>query len=84
MLVDDHALVREGLESVIAKCDDLVVVGTVGIGPEALALRNDQEVHVVLLDMRMDGLELRLWAMGPPTLAHFYLPVLRNGLITCR
>lgn len=57
LLVDDHALVREGLEGVIAKCDDLVVVGSVGSGPEALALCRQQDVHVVLLDMRMPGMD---------------------------
>lgn len=57
LLVDDHALVREGLESVIAKCDDLIVVGSVGSGPEALELCREQEVHVVLLDMRMPGMD---------------------------
>ena len=58
LLVDDHALVREGLEGAIAKCDDLVIVGSVGSSPEALALCRQQDVNVVLLDMRMDGLEV--------------------------
>ena len=57
LLVDDHALVREGFEGVIAKSVDLRVVGSVGSGPEALELCRQQQVDVVLLDMRMSGMD---------------------------
>jgi DNA-binding NarL/FixJ family response regulator len=59
MIVDDHAVVREGIEAVIAKHADLSVVASVGSGGEALAALDQALPDVVLLDLRMpemDGL----------------------------
>jgi two-component system, NarL family, response regulator len=59
MIVDDHAVVREGLEAVIARQADMTVVASLGSGQEALAVLAQAAPDVVLLDLRMpevDGL----------------------------
>jgi len=35
VIVDDHAVVREGLERILAKCADIEVVGSASSGEEA-------------------------------------------------
>lgn len=61
MLIDDHQVVREGIEAMIAVEQDMCVVASVGSGAEALAHLSTAAPDVVLLDVRMpeqDGLEV--------------------------
>jgi len=53
LLVDDHALVRAGLASLIATTDDLVVVGEAANGEEAVRLATDLVPDVVVMDLSM-------------------------------
>ncbi|MFQ5344292.1 MAG: response regulator [Anaerolineae bacterium] len=55
-IVDDQTLVREGLASLLALVPDLTVVGTAANGREALALVAEQSPDVVLMDVRMPGM----------------------------
>jgi DNA-binding NarL/FixJ family response regulator len=60
LLVDDHSIVREGLEGVIRESKDMLLAGSVGSGKEALGFCRQQAVDIVLLDLRMpdmDGIE---------------------------
>ena len=60
LLVDDHTLFREGLESLLSR-RDINVLAAVGSGQEGLRLATELEPDVVLLDMRMpemDGMEV--------------------------
>jgi len=60
LLVDDDALVRESLSSILSSEDDIDVVGTAGNGEEALRFLKAQPAEVVLMDLRMpvmDGIE---------------------------
>jgi len=60
LLVDDHTLFREGLESLLSR-RDINVLAAVGSGAEGLRLATELEPDVVLLDMRMptmDGIEV--------------------------
>jgi len=60
LLVDDHTLFREGLESLLSR-RDINIVAAVGSGQEGLRLATELEPDVVLLDMRMpemDGMEV--------------------------
>ncbi|MCP4645293.1 MAG: response regulator transcription factor, partial [bacterium] len=55
-IVDDQTLVREGLASLLAMVPDLTVVGRAADGRAALALVAEQSPDVVLMDMRMPGM----------------------------
>ena len=55
LLVDDHAVVREGLEALLGLEADLKVAGSVGSGDEALAFCEEHPPDVVLLDLRLPG-----------------------------
>jgi NarL family two-component system response regulator LiaR len=60
LLADDHAIVREGLTSVISRQGDMQVVGQATNGQEAVALALTLLPDVILLDLMMpimDGLE---------------------------
>jgi DNA-binding NarL/FixJ family response regulator len=60
LLVDDHALFREGLAMIIAGQPDLEVVGEAGDGLEAIVKAAELRPDLVLLDIQMpgcDGLE---------------------------
>ena len=74
LLVDDQPLVRAGLHRILASEDDLEIAGEAGDGAEALTLLASTSVDVVVMDMRMrgmDGIEAtrRIRAdEGPPVL----------------
>jgi DNA-binding NarL/FixJ family response regulator len=55
VVVDDQALVREGLALVLGAQPDIEVIGQYGSGTELLAALNDQ-VDVILLDLYMPGM----------------------------
>lgn len=64
LIVDDHKLIREGIQSMLSGVDDLEVVGMVSTGEEAI---NEARVHkpdVVLMDIvmpGMNGIEASRW-----------------------
>ena len=57
MTVDDHPLVREGLRFMLATSDDLLFVGDAADGGTALQLINEVQPDVILLDIRMPGMD---------------------------
>ncbi len=60
LLVDDHALFRQGLQSLLDSRPNIDVVGTAGDGCEAVRMVRETLPHVVLMDIEMpncDGLE---------------------------
>jgi DNA-binding NarL/FixJ family response regulator len=57
MLVDDHPVVREGLRGMLEAEPDLTVVGEAGSGEEAVAQARAVESDVILMDLRMPGLD---------------------------
>jgi DNA-binding NarL/FixJ family response regulator len=56
LVVDDHAVVRRGLESLLATADDIAVVGTAADGSEAITLAAQHLPDVVLMDLSMPGI----------------------------
>ena len=56
-LVDDHPVVREGLRGMLEAEPDLTVVGEAGSGAEAVAQAPVVEPDVILMDLRMPGLD---------------------------
>src|SRR5881628_1032225 len=60
LLVDDHELVRQGIASMLAKAEDLAIVGEAKTGREAIETARKELPDVVLMDVKMpdmDGLE---------------------------
>lgn len=53
MIVDDHPLVAEGIQSILETYDDIHVVGTLSNGQEAIDLVEILEPDVILMDLNM-------------------------------
>ncbi len=53
LIVDDHAVVRAGLEQLLGNHDDFEVIASATDGHEALALTVAEEPDVVLMDLSM-------------------------------
>jgi two-component system, NarL family, response regulator LiaR len=56
VIVDDHVLVRSGLEVVLGMFDDIELAGQAGDGEEAVRLCSELSPDVVLMDLVMPGM----------------------------
>lgn len=56
LLVDDHELVRRGIQMVLRAKSNLEVVGEAASGAQAIELARKLQPDVVLLDMKMPGM----------------------------
>ncbi|MEV5325452.1 response regulator transcription factor [Nonomuraea sp. NPDC052634] len=91
LIADDHPIVRDGLCAALAReaADDIVVVGEAGDGEEAVRLAADLSPDVILMDLRMPGMDgmtaiRRLAGTGPRVLVlttfdNDVLPALEAG-----
>jgi DNA-binding NarL/FixJ family response regulator len=71
LVVDDHAVVRDGLRALLSSSEGFECVGTAGDGAEALVAARQLAPDVIVMDLsmpRMDGVEAtrRLHASGGP------------------
>jgi DNA-binding NarL/FixJ family response regulator len=57
VVADDQTAVREGLAVLLDLLDDVTVVGTAGDGAEAVRLVAEHGADVVLMDLRMPGVD---------------------------
>jgi len=57
VLADDQPLVRAGLRMIIADAPDLEIVGEAGTGTEAVRLIRKLHCDVVVMDIRMPGMD---------------------------
>ncbi|MFG2653057.1 response regulator [Streptomyces sp. NPDC048436] len=57
VLADDQPLVRAGLRVLMADTPDIEVVGEAGTGAEAVRLARDVRPDVVVMDIRMPGMD---------------------------
>ena len=60
VLADDHPLLRKALKDLLAKENDLEIVGEAGDGEEAVRLATETSPNIVIMDIsmpNMDGLE---------------------------
>lgn len=56
ILIDDHAVVREGVRAVLETVDDIRVVGEFASGGEALETCSALQPDIALVDLKMPGL----------------------------
>ncbi|MBD1865715.1 response regulator transcription factor [Cyanobacteria bacterium FACHB-471] len=57
LVVDDHPVVRQGLIGMLEKAPDIVIVGQGRNGHEAIAVFQQQQPDVTLMDLRMPEME---------------------------
>jgi DNA-binding NarL/FixJ family response regulator len=57
LIVDDHPVVRDGLSGMFASSPEFAVLGQAGDGAEAIRLAQALEPDVILMDLRMPGLD---------------------------
>ena len=57
MIVDDHRIVRDGLEQLLSTTDDLVFIGSAADGEAAVALALQVQPDVILMDLSMPILD---------------------------
>lgn len=57
MLVDDHPLLRKGLNQLIELEDDMYVVAEAGDGKTALSIAQEDEPDLIVLDLNMQGMD---------------------------
>ncbi|ABG58538.1 response regulator transcription factor [Cytophaga hutchinsonii] len=55
-IADDHEIFRDGVRQLISNESDMEVVGTASSGEEALELLKDNHADVVIMDIRMSGM----------------------------
>jgi len=57
LVVDDHAMVRNGLKALLQEYEDIEVIGMAGSGAEAIELAERLKPDVVLMDLLMPGMD---------------------------
>jgi DNA-binding NarL/FixJ family response regulator len=57
LVADDHPIVRQGIAALLGATDDFDVVGLAGDGLEAVAMAAALEPDLVVMDLRMPGLD---------------------------
>jgi len=57
LLVDDHDIVRFGIKRLLQDVKDIKVVGETSSGEESLNLVRQLEPHVILMDLKMPGID---------------------------
>jgi DNA-binding NarL/FixJ family response regulator len=72
LLADDEVLVRDGFRAMLQAHPDIEVVAEAGDGSEAVALTAEHDPDVVLMDVRMPGVDgidatRRIAALNPAT-----------------
>jgi DNA-binding NarL/FixJ family response regulator len=57
LIVDDHPVVRQGLRALLEVQDEMTVAGEAGDGPAAISLAESLRPDIVLLDLKLPGMD---------------------------
>jgi len=57
LISDDHLIVRQGLRLILETADDFELVGEAVDGAEAIRLAAERHPNVILMDLRMPGMD---------------------------
>ena len=57
LIVDDHPVFRQGVVTVLAGCSDIAILAEAGSGEECIRLVESLAPDLILLDLRMKGLD---------------------------
>src|SRR5579872_7575099 len=57
LLADDHSLFRAGLKDLLDGTSNFVIVAEASTGPEALELVEKKKPDIVLMDIRLPGMD---------------------------
>lgn len=82
ILIDDHALVRDGIRLILRNSKDIQIIGEAGTGVEGVQLVRELQPTIVILDLKLpdiSGIEVatRLLRLTPAPKnlgSHFGLP----------
>ncbi len=56
LLVDDHKLIRDGIEAMLQNTEDIEIIGSVSSGEEAINEVRQNKPDVILMDIMMGGM----------------------------
>jgi DNA-binding NarL/FixJ family response regulator len=56
LLVDDHAILRDGLKNILSFEDDITVIGEAISGEEAIKLTEELSPDVIIMDINLPGM----------------------------
>lgn len=76
LIVDDHFVVRKGIEALLTEYDDIEVVGEACDGRAAVQLTQDLEPDVILMDLlmpEMNGVEATRLIKGSASKCHILI-----------
>jgi two-component system, NarL family, response regulator YdfI len=57
LIADDHGIVRDGLRLIFETNEDFILVGEASDGAEALRMADELQPDVILMDLRMPGMD---------------------------
>lgn len=57
LVVDDHAILRDGIRALLALQDDIEIVGEAAEGKEAIEKARELEPDVIVMDLAMPGMD---------------------------
>ena len=57
LVVDDHAVIRKGIQSILGAWPEWQVTGEAANGAEAVQLSRELHPDIVLMDISMPGME---------------------------